>query len=243
MLADAVRDLKAAEEGHDDANINAAKIQVGGLAAQVGGLRYQLASREVNRPIASRNFMIVSIDEFLMVIIIVVQRYGSYKDLSVESTCRKYLDALARKIACYYSFDCDCNEPTIGDVLSAKNCPENDGWGFKRAYRDHRLVDPEGFQHIVRKGQRLTEILLPSLYKPDEWSRISQFNYKTTKRVHSGALPRDKDGKQYIIIPHEEFIKADMVRFLKNIGVRGWLFQSPDELDIKDADTISFESM
>lgn len=49
-------------------------------------------------------------------------------------------------------------------------------------------------------------------------------------------------GKPYIIIPHIDY-NDEMVSFLKRIGVKCGLFQSPDDFDVKDADKISFESM
>lgn len=50
-----------------------------------------------------------------------ISRQLSYKKLSVESTCRKYLDMLSRNISKYYAFDYKYSSPTIGDVLHAKN--------------------------------------------------------------------------------------------------------------------------
>ena len=55
----------------------------------------------------------------------------SYKGMSTEASCRKYLDALARKLALFYRFkwgqDDENDYPTFGDVLFA--C-KNNAWNF-----------------------------------------------------------------------------------------------------------------
>ena len=51
--------------------------------------------------------------------------------MSVEASCRKYLDAIALKLAGYYGFDYKCKGgPTIGDVLTAKKGKEGEAWYF-----------------------------------------------------------------------------------------------------------------
>lgn len=40
-----------------------------------------------------------------------------YKGMSTEASCRKFLDALAQKLAVLYDFDYNYGIPTIGDVF------------------------------------------------------------------------------------------------------------------------------
>jgi hypothetical protein len=177
-------------------------------------------------------------------------RQQRYKEMSVEASCRKYLDAIAKELALYYVFDFKHTGPTIGDVLKAKDGvegvrtgPDDDTvyWSFRRAERTYQYEDDEGYTCTMRRGQPLKTETLPGLYSPDEWDRISKFNKTTTKRVHNARLPQLSNGKPYIIIPHSEFT-PDMVAFLKNIGVKATLFSSPDDLVVKDEDALSVGS-
>jgi hypothetical protein len=169
-------------------------------------------------------------------------RLVTTRKMSVEASCRKYLDAIAMKLSSFYEFDYRYKEgPTIGDVLQAKNGLEGKDWKFRRAINTHYQTDDEGFTVEIRKGQPLRSNKLPDLYTPDEWDKISKFNKNTTKRVHNGNLPQLSNGKPYIIIPHSEFTE-EMISFLKNIGVKASLFSSPDDLEVKDEDLLSNSS-
>jgi hypothetical protein len=169
-------------------------------------------------------------------------RLVTTRKMSVEASCRKYLDAIAMKLSSFYEFDYRYKEgPTIGDVLQAKNGLEGKDWKFRRAINTHYQTDDEGFTVEIRKGQPLRSNKLPDLYTPDEWDKISKFNKNTTKRVHNGNLPQLSNGKPYIIIPHSEFTE-EMISFLKNIGVKASLFSSPDDLEVKDEDLLSDSS-
>jgi len=166
-------------------------------------------------------------------------RQERYKKMSVEASCRKYLDAIATKFSSFYEFDYRNKEgPTIGDVLAAKDGVEGEDWKFRRAVKTHHQTDEDGFTVEIRKGQPLAKDKLPDIYTSDEWDKISKFNKKTTKRVHDGQLPHLSNGKPYIIIPHSEFTE-EMVSFLKIIGVKATLFSSPDDLEVKDEDVLS----
>ena len=166
-------------------------------------------------------------------------RQERYKKLSVEASCRKYLDAIATKLSSFYEFDYrHKGGPTIGDVLAAKDGAEGEDWDIRKAKRTHQQTDEDGFTVEIRKGQPLAKDRLPDLYTVDEWDKISKFNKKTTKRVHDGQLPHLSNGKPYIVIPHSEFTE-EMISFLKNIGVKATLFSSPDDLEVKDEDVLS----
>ncbi|KAI3647336.1 hypothetical protein MP228_007557 [Amoeboaphelidium protococcarum] len=55
--------------------------------------------------------------------------------MSVEASCRKYLDAIAEKLHAYYNFDVRCYRLTIGVVLRAKDGIE----GVKRGPQDENV--------------------------------------------------------------------------------------------------------
>jgi hypothetical protein len=59
------------------------------------------------------------------------KKQPTYKGLGVEASCRKYFDALARKLALFYRFkwgqDDENDYPTFGDVLFAY---KNNAWNF-----------------------------------------------------------------------------------------------------------------
>jgi hypothetical protein len=166
-------------------------------------------------------------------------RQQRYKTMSVEASCRKYLDAIALKLAGYYEFNYRYKGgPTIGDVLTAKDGVEGEDWKFRRTIKTHHQTDDDGYTIEIRKGQPLTNVKLPDVYTGEEWGKISIFNQKNSARVHSGNLPSLSNGKPYIVIPHSEFTE-EMISFLKTIGVKATLFSSPDDLVVKDEDALS----
>jgi hypothetical protein len=162
--------------------------------------------------------------------------------MSVEASCRKYLDAIAKRLAEFYEFGYRFTSgATIGDVLEAKDGVEGEDWDVRKAKKTQNQIDDDGFVVQIRKGQPLTKVKLPDVYTADEWDKISKFNKKTTTRIHSATLPTTSNGKPYIIIPHSEFTE-EMISFLKSIGVKASLFSSPDDLEVKDEDLLSDSS-
>jgi hypothetical protein len=161
------------------------------------------------------------------------------KAMSVEASCRKYLDAIALKLSSFYEFDYKHDSgPTIGDVFTAKDGVEGDDWSFRRAKKNYQRLGADGFTVEIRKGQSLTNIKLPDIYTTEEWKKIKKFNYNTSERIHSGNLPSLSNGRPYIVIPHAEFT-PEMISFLKTIGVKASLFSSPEVLEVKDEDVLS----
>ena len=126
----------------------------------------------------------------------------------------------------------------FGDVLTAKKGVEGVKWDIRKAKEDHEQIDEDEFITKIKKGQPVTKVRLPDIYTEEEWDKISQFNKKTTKLVHSGNLPSLSNGKPYIVIPHSEFTE-EMISFLKTIGVKATLFSDPDDLVVKDEDALS----
>ena len=130
-------------------------------------------------------------------------RQKRYKAMSVEASCRKYLDAIALKLSSFYNFSFQYKSgPTIGDVLTAKDGTEGNDWRFHLAPKSYQQIGDDGFIIQIRKGQPLTNIKLPDIYTTDEWDKIKKFNYKTSERIHSGNLPSLSNGRPYIVIPH-----------------------------------------
>jgi hypothetical protein len=169
-------------------------------------------------------------------------RLVTTRKMSVEASCRKYLDAIAKRLAEFYEFGYRFTSgATIGDVLEAKDGVEGEDWDVRKAKKTQNQIDDDGFVVQIRKGQPLTKVKLPDLYTADEWDKISKFNKKTTTRIYSATLPTTSNGKPYIIIPHSEFTE-EMISFLKSIGVKASLFSSPDDLEVKDEDLLSDSS-
>ncbi|KAJ3202072.1 hypothetical protein HDU67_000823 [Dinochytrium kinnereticum] len=163
-------------------------------------------------------------------------RQKRYKAMSVEASCRRYLDAIALKLASLYEFDYKYDTgPTIGDVLAVKDGVEDDDWSFRRARKNYQRLDADFFMVEIRKGQPLTNVKLPDIYTTDEWESMKKFNYNASERILNGSLPSLSNGRPYIVIPHAEFT-PEMISLLKTIGVKAKLFHSPDVLEIKDED-------
>ena len=156
-------------------------------------------------------------------------RQKRYKAMSFEASCRRYLDAIASRLAAFYEFDYRHKSgATIGDVLAAKDGVEGVDWHVRRAIKTHYQTDDDGFTVEVKKGPLL---LKKSYYTDEEWEKISKFNKNTTERIHNARLlPCLSNGRPYIVIPHSEFT-PETIAFLKVIGVKAFLFSNPDVLD------------
>lgn len=147
-------------------------------------------------------------------------RQRRYKAMSVEASCRKYLDAIASRLAEFYEFDYRFKSgATIGDVLAAKDGTEGIDWDIRRAKKTYQRFDGDGFTTEVEKGQPLTSTKLPDVYTAEEWNIISKFNENITERVHNASLPSLPNGRPYIVIPHSEFT-PEMIAFLKILALR-----------------------
>ncbi|KAI3636362.1 hypothetical protein MIR68_005714 [Amoeboaphelidium protococcarum] len=167
-------------------------------------------------------------------LVLASSRQVTIRRTSVEASCRKYLDAIAKRLADFYDFSYRFTSgATIGDVLEAKDGVEGEDWDIRKARKTRHQVDVDGDVVLISKGQPLTETKLPDVYTAEEWGRISKLNEKLSARVHNGTLYSTSDGKAFIVIPHAEFTE-EMIQFLKNIGVKASLFSSPDDLEVKD---------
>ena len=163
----------------------------------------------------------------------------TYKGLGVEASCRKYFDALARKLALFYDFkwgpDDDNDYPTFGDVLYAYKKNE---WGYryrKKSYAER--TDESGFTQISQQVP-IIPVRLPDLFEEDEWLKLKEWNCKTNNRIHDADLPKTSTGKYFVIIPHADYNK-ETISFFKTIGVKGHLYDNESKLEVKDEDDLS----
>ena len=152
-------------------------------------------------------------------------KQSQYKGMSVESSCRKFLDALAKKISELYDFARVYERnPTMGDVLKAKDGMEGTDWDY-----------------LIRRKKQLTSIPLPNMYSKEDWDELSRLNQVTTLRIHNALLPTTSQGKPFIILSHSDYNDAH-VKQLKLIAATANLVFDENELIIKDEGHISSSS-
>jgi hypothetical protein len=172
-------------------------------------------------------------------------RLVTTRKMSVEASCRKYLDALAFKLSTYYVFKEKSKlGATFGDVLEAIKVGKKDKkprWSHILATDSYEQEDENGDMVQIHTGDPKFPTPLPSLFTEEEWAKLKILNKSTSSRIHSATLPTTSNGKAYVIIPHSEF-NEEMVSFLKNVGVKATLFSSPDDLEVKDEDLLSDSS-
>jgi hypothetical protein len=160
----------------------------------------------------------------------------TYKGLGVEASCRKYFDALARKLALFYRFKwAQGYYPTFGDVLFAYQ--KND-WNFQMQYQtEEERTDESGFTQVAAPVPILS-VRLPDLFDADEWVKLKEWNQKTNSRIHDADLPKTSTGKYFVIIPHADY-NPETIEFFKTIGVKGQLYDNGSKLEVKDEDDLS----
>jgi hypothetical protein len=152
-------------------------------------------------------------------------KQSQYKGMSVESSCRKFLDALAKKISELYDFDTVYERnPTMGDVLKAKDGLEGTDWEYR-----------------IKRKKQLTSIPLPDMYSKEDWDELSRLNRVTTLRIHDARLPTTSQGKPFIILSHSDYNDAH-VKQLKLIAATANLVFDENELIIKDEGHMSSSS-
>ena len=163
----------------------------------------------------------------------------TYKGLGVEASCRKYFDALARKLALFYRFKwAQGYYPTFGDVLFAYQ--KND-WNFQMQYQtEEERTDESGFTQVAAPVPILS-VRLPDLFDADEWVKLKEWNQKTNSRIHDADLPKTSTGKYFVIIPHADYNQGT-IEFFKTIGVKGQLYDNGSKLEVKDEDDLSGSS-
>ncbi|KAL5032786.1 hypothetical protein RTP6_000840 [Batrachochytrium dendrobatidis] len=162
-----------------------------------------------------------------------------YKGLDVEASCRKYLDAIAKKLSLFYQFkwgqDNDSNYPTFGDVLFAY---QTNAWDFiyrRQSYAER--TDESEFTQVSTRAPILP-VRLPDLFDADEWKQLQEWNQKTDIRIHDAKLRQTSSGKDIIIIPHDDYNQTT-ISFFKTIGVKAQLYIDESKLEVKDESDLS----
>jgi hypothetical protein len=86
-------------------------------------------------------------------------RQERYKKLSVEASCRKYLDALAFKLSTYYVFKKKSKMgATFGDVLEAITIGKKPRWSHILETDTYEQEDENGEMVQVNRGDLLTRV-------------------------------------------------------------------------------------
>jgi hypothetical protein len=148
----------------------------------------------------------------------------TYKGMSTEASCRKYLDAIANEIFVIYDFDKAYKKPTMGDLLAAKDGQFGQpSVPTKLAWWDYRK----------NGGQQLTTTPLPSLFSQSEWDILKALNADTTKRIHDAKIFKTRTQKPFVIIPHSKFT-TEYVGSLKRIAAIADVVFEQDDLVVKD---------
>jgi hypothetical protein len=158
----------------------------------------------------------------------------TYKGMSTEASCRKYLDALAIEIYFDYDFSKIYKKPTMGDVLAAM-----DGQ-FGKPKEEVKGV--AWWDYKKENGIQVTNEPLPSLLSVQQWDILKSLNFDTTKRIHDAQLPRTNSQKPFIVLPHSKFTKTKYVDALKSIAAIIGVVPTKDELIVKDESDLSASS-
>jgi hypothetical protein len=158
----------------------------------------------------------------------------TYKGMSTEASCRKYLDALAVEFSFEYDFPKTYKKPTMGNVLAARTGqfgkPKKEDKGV--AWWDYKKED----------GIQFTNEPLPTRLSDQQWEILNKLNYDTTNRIHDAVLPRTSNQKAFIVLPHTEYTKTEYVDTLKIIAAIIGVVPTKDELVVKDESDLSGNS-
>ena len=156
----------------------------------------------------------------------------TYKGMSTEASCRKYLDALARQLALYYDFKWGKDDgkrnayPTFGDVLFARRMKN---WSYR--FDEVEAIDEEGFTAVTPKKIPKLGIALPDLFSEDEWKKLDKLNDSTNERIHDADIPKS-NGRRFVIVPENDY-NQDTIGFIKSVAVKAKLITDEKKLDVK----------
>ena len=152
----------------------------------------------------------------------------NYQGLGVEASCRKFLDAIANKLAMYYNFNWAQEDyPTFGDVLFAY---QKDEWSHKFEYQTEEERRDEPAAPVPIRSVRL-----PDIFNADEWVKLQEWELKTNKRIYNAHLLSTSTGKPLVIVPHPDY-NEETIKFLKTMSVKGQLFHDESRLQVRDED-------
>ena len=146
----------------------------------------------------------------------------TYKGMAVESSCRKFLDAIALKIASHYNFHWHYrHNPTLGDVFHAMDTNE---WEFTKKF-----------------GRQITTMSLPDFFERNQWEELRTLNSESTSRIHNGRVPTTKHGKPFIVLP-DGYFNSQRVHIMKSIARQANLVFYLDEFIVKQETCLSESS-
>jgi hypothetical protein len=160
--------------------------------------------------------------------------------MSVESSCRKYLDAIARQVAIFYDFPTRYRNPTMGDVLQALD--------NNLAIAKRKRVEEETTHKTAKRKRdeketthKTEETSLRKFFTPAEWKELRELNRDTTNRIHDARMHVTSSGKPIIVLPHGKFQRRRITN-LQKIAKTSGLVMDLDEIIVKDEQNISGSS-
>ena len=161
--------------------------------------------------------MVVTVDEFTVrAFVESSKKRPTYRGMSTEMSCMKYLDAIASKTFLVYDFSNVYRMPTMGDLLAAKDGQEGVTWHYRKIGEEQLTTTP-----------------LPSLFSMAEWNILKTLHAEAMHKIYDARLPQTSNQKQYIIIPHSEFA-TEYVESLKHIAAIAGVVVEEDDLIVKD---------
>ena len=158
----------------------------------------------------------------------------SYKGMSTEASCRKYLDALAIAFFIEYEFPKNYGKPTMGDVLAA--------FRGKQGKREQTIPGATWWDYRENDGIRLANEPLSSRITAKQWKTLEKLNRKTSDRIHDARLPLTTNQKPFIILPHDDFLDKETVGELKSIAAIIGVVSTESDFIVKDEFDLSGSS-
>jgi hypothetical protein len=109
-----------------------------------------------------------------------VKKQRPHKEMSVEASCQKFLDALAYRISNLYNFQVAIrNCPTIGDVFSAYDKEDKEDWVHRRIIipnEEREKPDEDGYRQANPQiWANAAEKSLPELFSREGWCSRAEF--------------------------------------------------------------------
>ena len=161
----------------------------------------------------------------------------TYRGMSTETSCRKYLDALAIEIYFDYDFPTAYTKPKMSDVLAAKDAKQ----GRPSQLRDDSRR-PLWWDYKTKDGIQHTTTPLPSRLSARQWDRLKSLNCDTNDRIHDYQLPKTSTQKPFIVLPHAKFTTKEYVDDLQSIAAIFRVVTDKSELIVKDESDLSVSS-
>jgi hypothetical protein len=162
------------------------------------------------------------------------KKQKTYKGMSTEASCRKFLDALAIGFFVEYDFPKTYKKPTMGDLLAASRGKQGkrEQTNLGVTWWDYRLID----------GTPLSNEPLSSRLTAKQWKTLENLNRKISDRIHNAILPLTTDQKPFVVLPREDFMDKEIVNDLKSIAANIGVVSTEDGLIVKDEFELSGSS-